>query len=98
VTRGIGGSGLVVPLIVVAVLAGVLGFLVARQIAPAPRPTTARLSVVALPATPTPSPSPTPAAVPGTGIGASGGSSSGGCSPGCQCSRNPAGGIVIICH
>ena len=88
-------SGLMIPLLVVALLAGILGFVVARQVAPAPHATEVRLSVVALPATPTPTPKPTPTAASND----SGGGSSGGpsCPSGCQCSGQP-GGIVIICR
>ena len=87
---------LAVPLLVVAILAGVLGFLLARQIAPPPKPTTSRLSVVALPPTPTPTPSPTPPPAEESG---GGGSSGGGnnCPVGCQCSGQP-NGIIVICH
>jgi hypothetical protein len=99
-TRDLTVSGLVVPLVVVALLAGILGFVVTRQIAPTPKPAAVRLSVVSLPASPAPTPSPTPTATEAGG-GSSGGSSGsgggGGCPAGCQCSGQP-GGIVIICH
>jgi hypothetical protein len=89
-------SSLAVPLLVVAILAGILGFLLARQIAPPPKPTTARLSVVALPATPTPTPLPTPVPEPATDGGGSSGSGNN-CPAGCQCSGQP-NGIIVICH
>jgi len=92
-------ADLLIPLIVVALLAGILGFVVTRQIAPVPHPTAVRLSVVALPAQPTPTPTPKPTPTPEVSGNSSGGSSGGGshCPAGCQCSGQP-GGIVIICH
>lgn len=90
-------SGLAVPLLVVALLAAILGFVVTRQVAPAPTPAAVRLSVVSLPATPAPKPSPTPQPAGGE-TGSSGGGGGGpSCPAGCQCSGQP-GGIVIICH
>ncbi|MGH2760062.1 MAG: hypothetical protein ACRDKJ_10940, partial [Actinomycetota bacterium] len=50
----------VLPLLIVAVLAGALGFIVTRSIAGDPAERTARVSVVGFPGTPTPEPTPTP--------------------------------------
>jgi hypothetical protein len=99
-TRDFVSSGLAVPLLVVAILAGILGFVVTRQVAPPSKPAAVRLSVVSLPATPTPTPSATPIPSANNGGGGSSGGGSGGgsnCPAGCQCSGQP-GGIVIICH
>ncbi len=90
-------SMLAAPLLVVAILAGILGFILARQVAPAPSSTTTRLSVVALPATPTPSPSPTATPEPETGGGGGSSGSGNNCPTGCQCSGQP-NGIIVICH
>jgi hypothetical protein len=100
-------SGLLIPLVLVAMLAAVLGFVVTREIAPDAPTTSARLSVVALPSEPTPSPEPTPeteetSPPSGGGDGRSSGRSRSStrdprCPSGCECTF-PTGGIVIICR
>jgi hypothetical protein len=87
---------LVVPLIVMAVLGGLAGYFVARELAPPDD--NGRLSVIALPATPTPTPSPTPkpTVTSRVTIRTQGGSTSDGCPAGCTCDRQP-NGIVIRC-
>jgi hypothetical protein len=94
-------SGLVIPLVLVAILAAVLGFLVTREIAPEAPITSARLSVVALPSKPTPSPQPSPGAEetsePSSGSSRRRSSRDPRCPSGCECTY-PAGGIVIICR
>jgi hypothetical protein len=96
-------SGLVIPLVLVAILAAVLGFVVTREIAPDAPTTSARLSVVALPSTPTPSPRPTPEAEEEEETSSP---SSGSrrrstrdprCPSGCEC-QYPAGGVIIVCR
>ncbi|MEX0874948.1 MAG: hypothetical protein WD646_03565 [Actinomycetota bacterium] len=91
-------SGLVVPLIIVALLACVLGFFVTREIAPDAPFSPVRVSVVALPSTPTPGPAPTPEP---TSSPSSSSSRSRprdpNCPAGCEC-QHPAGGIVIVCR
>jgi hypothetical protein len=86
---------LAVPLVVVALLAGVLGFVVASKLAPALATTT--VGVIELPATPTPSPSPTPdpTSTPRIRVrtGSGGGDS---CPAGCSC-QHPPNGIIIQC-
>jgi len=97
--RSLMRSGLVIPLVLVAILAAVLGFVVTREIAPDAPTTSARLSVVALPSTPTPNPQPSPEAEE-TSSPSSGGRRSTRdprCPSGCECTY-PAGGIVIICR
>jgi hypothetical protein len=92
-------SGLVIPLVLVAILAAVLGFVVTREIAPDAPTTSARLSVVALPSKPTPSPQPAPEAEE-TSSPSGGGRRSARdprCPSGCECTY-PVGGIVIICR
>jgi hypothetical protein len=96
--RRLWAAGLVAPLLLVAALAGILGFFATRQLAgPEKRP--AQLSVVPLPATPTPSPSPSP--TPGSDE-TSGRRPrtprSSRCPAGCDCSFPPPNGIVIVCH
>lgn len=87
------------PLLIVAVLAGALGFLVTRSIAGDPSDRTARVSVVGIPATPTPEPTPTPSPTDdGTSSGSRGRSSRDPrCPSGCECSF-PPGGTVVVCR
>lgn len=91
------------PLMVVAVLAAILGFLVARHFEPAPASGPSRVSVIALPSTPTPKPTltPSPTATPGSdgGTGGTGGrgGGSGSCPANCTCESRPPSGIVIRC-
>ncbi len=100
-------SGLAIPIIVVGLLAGMLGFFVTERVAPPAQPANVRVSVVGLPqpATPTPAPSPTPGAdgAPddegsGSAGGATGNGSGNNCPSGCECSGNRQGGIVVVCR
>lgn len=97
-------AGLVVPLVLVAVLAGVLGFFAGRSVYSEDAP--ARVSVITTRGSP-PSTSPTPApateapeATPEDGSGGGGGGSSrrAACPAGCECSFPRPGGIIIECH
>jgi hypothetical protein len=94
--RHIVRSGLVVPLIIVALLACILGFFVTREIAPDAPFSPVRVSVVALPSTPTPSPEPTPEPTSSPSSSRSRRRDPS-CPSGCEC-QHPAGGIVIICR
>lgn len=93
-------AGLVFPLLLVAVLAGALGFAAGRAVYPAQRASQIS-TVTTTAATPTPGPSPTPAPAPAEGSTSSSGGGSGGgdssCPVGCEC-QHPSGGIVIVCH
>jgi hypothetical protein len=93
---------ILVSLTVVAVLAGAGGFNVARTLAPSTTP--AEVSVITLPATPSPTPEPEASEgpevtsrikvrTPGNNDGENGGRS---CPAGCSCDQHP-NGIVIRC-
>lgn len=95
-------AGLVFPLILVAALAGGVGYVAGRGVYPrqdAPRIST----VVTNAAVPTPTPTATapPAEAPAPPSRSSSSGSGGGradnCPAGCEC-RHPQGGIVIVCH
>lgn len=91
---------LAVPLALVGLLAGILGFFVMRAIAGSPDAVRAEVSVVGIEATPSPSPGPTPSASPeGTGsTRRSGGSARDPrCPSGCEC-QFPPGGTVVVCR
>ena len=92
-------GGLLFPLVLVAVLAGGLGFAAGRAVYP--RHAVARVSTVTTNAAlPTPTPGATPLSTPPPVQSSSGGGGSGGsdnCPTGCEC-RHPSGGIVVICH
>lgn len=89
----------ILPLVLVGVLAGALGFFVTRAIAGDSTDAAATVSVVELPSTPTPSP-PSPTPTEEVEESDSGGRSSGRdprCPSGCECSF-PPGGTVIVCR
>ena len=87
-----------VPLLIVAVLAGALGFLVTRSIAGDPGDRTARVSVVGFPGTPTPEPTPTPSPTEdSSGSGRGRTARDPRCPAGCECSF-PPGGTVVVCQ
>jgi hypothetical protein len=93
-------GGLIVPLLLVASLAGLLGFVVARGIYSTEQP--ARLSVVSVRGSisPTPTPEPTPEATPTAAPRRSGrrGGSGRRCPVGCECEFPQPGGIQIVCN
>lgn len=93
---------LALPLVLVGVLAGILGFFVMRTVAGTADNARAQVSVVGIKATPTPRPTPVPS--PSPSATASGRSSSGGgstrdptCPSGCEC-QFPPGGTVVVCR
>lgn len=90
-------SALVIPLLVTALAAGALGFFLADELRPPDAP--GALSVIALPATPTPTPDPTPSSTPEASsrirIGTPGGTDDR-CPAGCTCDQQP-NGIIIRC-
>ena len=91
-------GGLVFPLLLVAVLAGGLGFAAGR--AAYPNRPVARISTVTTNASlPTPAPKTTPLSTPPPQQSTDGDGSgrSDNCPAGCEC-RHPSGGIVIVCH
>jgi hypothetical protein len=89
---------LIVPLVLVGILAGTLGFFVTRSIVGDRAEKPAQVSVVALPATPTPSPSPEPSPSPSADSSSRGRSSRNpNCPSGCECSF-PPGGTVVVCR
>lgn len=86
------------PLLIVAVLAGALGFMVTRSIAGDPGDRAARVSVVGFPGTPTPEPTPTPTpTAEATSSGRGGTTRDPRCPAGCECSF-PNGGTVVVCQ
>lgn len=92
-------AGLVFPLVLMAALAGAVGFAAGRAVYPRDEP--ARISTIVTTAvTPAPTPAPAPA-TPEPSQSAGGGGAGGGpadnCPAGCEC-RHPTGGIVIVCH
>lgn len=100
-------AGLVAPLLLVVVLAGALGFVVARQANEPDEP--ARVGTIttrgAPPGaaggegeTPTPEPSPTPSASPAPGTTGGGGGRGPSCPVGCECEFPSPGGIQIRCQ
>jgi hypothetical protein len=92
-------AGLVFPLILVAALAGGVGYIAGRGVYPgqdAPRVSTVLTNAAVPTATPTATSAP-PAQAPSTRSSGSGGGSSDNCPAGCEC-RHPQGGIVIVCH
>jgi len=86
-------------MLLVAILAGVLGFVAARQVAGTPKPPV-ELSVVDLPATPTPEPTPTetPGESARTPRTPRSPRSDSRCPAGCECSYPPPNGVVMVCH
>ena len=105
-------TSLFAPLLLVAVVAAMLGFVVQRGLTTPGAPERVDVSVIALPSTPEPTPSPKPTSSPRSSVriggssrggttGSDGGSSGGAvsnCPPGCQCEARPPGGVVIVCH
>jgi hypothetical protein len=96
---------MVAPLVLVALVAAVLGFVVQRSLTPPRAEERVDVSVIALPSTPEPSPSPTPEPTPRSRVrvngSSSGGSSDSGvsnCPAGCTCESRPPAGVVIICR
>lgn len=87
------------PLMIVAVLAGALGFVVTRSIAGDPGTRAARVSVVGFPRTPTPEPTSTPSPTENRASSRRTGGSTRDprCPAGCECSF-PAGGTVVVCR
>lgn len=89
-------AGLVVPLLLVAVLAGAVGYSLGRAVYP--RQDVPGVSTVATTAaTPSPAPTPTATSSPESASGGTSRSSDSSCPAGCEC-RHPPGGIVIVCH
>lgn len=94
---------LALPLVLVGVLAGILGFFVMRTVSGTSEDARAQVSVVGIKATPTPKPTPAPS--PSPTAEAAGRSSSGGggtrpdprCPSGCEC-QFPPGGTVVVCR
>src|SRR5207245_8216520 len=91
-------AGLVVPLLLIAVLAGAMGFVLGRSVYP--RQSVARVSTVAtnasLPTSTPATPAPTTSAAPASSSG-SGSHTDSSCPAGCEC-QHPSGGIVVVCH
>ncbi len=87
------------PIILVAALSAMLGYFVARTIGGDAYDRTAEVSVVSLPATPTPTPTPSPEPSPTSEPGSSGRRSGRDprCPSGCECSF-PPGGTVVVCR
>jgi hypothetical protein len=92
---------LVLPLLLVGLLAGILGFFVTRTVAGDTADRMARVSVVGIPPTPTPTPSPSPTSTPGPTDSTTGSGGGSGrdprCPSGCECSF-PPGGTVVVCR
>lgn len=93
---------LALPLVLVGVLAGILGFFVMRSVSGSTEDMRAHVSVVGIEATPTPKPTPQPSPSPSAEPG--GRTSSGGgsrrdprCPSGCEC-QFPPGGTVVVCR
>lgn len=99
---------IVAPLVLVATVAAMLGFLVHRTLTQAPHVETVGVSVIALPSTPKPTPEPSPTAEADVRIN---GRSRGGstddapsdgdvsnCPAGCECETRPPAGVVIVCR
>jgi hypothetical protein len=84
------------PILLVGLLAGTLGFYVARAVAGDTSERIAEVSVVSLPATPSPTPSPVPSPTAGTARGRRG-TRDPRCPSGCECSF-PSGGTVVVCR
>lgn len=85
------------PIILVAALSAMLGYFVARTVAGDESDRTAEVSVVSLPATPTPSPTPEPSPTTRPGRTSRRGGRDPRCPSGCECSF-PPGGTVIVCR
>lgn len=93
---------LALPLVLVGLLAGILGFLVMRTVAGTSEDARAQVSVVGIKATPTPNPtsapSPSPTAEAGGRTARTGGSARDPrCPRGCEC-QFPPGGTVVVCR
>ncbi len=98
-------SSILAPLVLVAIVAAVLGFVVQRKITAPAAERHVAVSVIALPPTPEPSPTPAPEPAPRSSIRINGrsrgGSSDSGvsnCPAGCTCERRPPAGVVIVCR
>jgi hypothetical protein len=96
---------MIAPLVLVAIVAAVLGFVVQRSLTTPAATRRVEVSVIALPSTPEPSPTPSPKATPRSSVRvngrSSGGSSDSGvpnCPAGCKCERRPPSGVVIVCR
>jgi hypothetical protein len=98
---------MIAPLVLVAIVAAVLGFVVQRGLTTPRAERRVDVSVIALPSTPKPSPKPTPEpeSTPRGSIRvngrSSGGSSDSGvsnCPAGCTCESRPPAGVVILCR
>lgn len=91
---------LALPLALVGLLAGILGFFVMRSVAGSSEANRAEVSVVGIQSTPSPSPSPSPSASP-DGTGGTGRSPRSTrdprCPSGCEC-QFPPGGTVVVCR
>ena len=97
------------PLLLVAVVAAMLGFVVQRALVTPREPEHVEVSVIALPS-PAPSPTPKPTPKPRSSVrvngSTSGGSSADGssvggvsnCPAGCRCEARPPAGVVIVCR
>lgn len=96
---------LALPLLLVGLLAALLGFLVMRSVIGDGAGARAEVSVVGIPATPSPTPTITPDTTASEGATAGSGRSgrSGGtprdprCPSGCEC-QFPRGGTVVVCR
>ncbi len=88
-----------IPLALVGLLAGILGFFVMRTVQGTTDDARAQVSVVGIKASPTPSASASPSPSPGGGGGGSGGGSRRDprCPSGCEC-QFPQGGTVVVCR
>ena len=98
-------ASIVMPALIVAIAAAVLGFVVQRGLTQPVERERIGVSVIALPSTPEPSPSPEPTERPRVRFNGrtSGGSSDGSddvsnCPAGCTCETRPPAGIVIVCR
>jgi len=93
---------LALPLVLVGLLAGILGFFVMRTVAGTSENARAHVSVVGIKATPTPKPTTAPSPSPSADAGGRTSSGSGSrrdprCPSGCEC-QFPPGGTVVVCR